>query len=148
MICKGCRTINGRYYEITGYTESRPHINEISWVSWKERLKEVDAILKEPIASSVKLQQAEEEIRIVVAELTCELYCKVHGVRKRSSDLNSAGTRKMLVECGVDNSLVDMVTMTFETTDDAHHAPGDYEAHRQRIREYHSWAHELAQELV
>ena len=148
MVCKGCRTINGRYYEITGYTESGPHLNEISWVSWKERLKEVDAILKEPTASSVKLQQAEEEIRIVVAELTCELYCKVHGIRKRPSDLNSARTRKMLVECGVDNSLVDRVTMTFETTDDAHHAPGDYEAHRQRIREYHSWAHELAQELV
>ena len=146
-VCQGCRTINGRYYEITGYTESGPHLREISWVNWKDRLKEVDAILKDATASSVTLQQAEEEIRIVVAELTCELYCKVHGMRRRSSDLNSAKTRKMLVECGVDNSLIDRVTMTFQTTDDAHHAPENYEANRQRIREYHSWAHELAQKL-
>lgn len=110
-------------------------------------MKEMDAILKDATASSVKLQQAEEEIRIVVAELTCELYCKVHGIRRRSSELNSAKTRGMLVECGVDNSLIDRVTMTFQTTDDAHHAPENYEANRQRIREYHSWAHELAQKL-
>ena len=107
----------------------------------------MDAILKDAKASSVKLQQAEEEIRITVAEITCELYCKVHSIRKRASNLNSAKTRKMLVECGVNYSLIDRVTMTFETTDDAHHAPENYEAHRQRIREYHSWAHELAQEL-
>lgn len=147
MVCSGCRTMNGLYYEITGYTESGPHLSEISWVNWKERLKEVDAIVNDPTASRIRLQQAEEEIRIVTAELTCELYCKVHGVRRKPSDLNSTKTRKMLVECGVDSSLVDRITMTFETTDDAHHAPGNYEAHRQRIREYHSWAHELAQKL-
>jgi len=147
MVCSGCRTMNGLYYEITGYTESGPHLSEISWVNWKERLKEVDAIVNDPTASRIRLQQAEEEIRIVTAELTCELYCKVHGVRRKPSDLNSTKTRKMLVECGVDSSLVDRITMTFETTDDAHHAPGNYEAHRQRIREYHSWAHELAQNL-
>lgn len=147
MVCSGCRTMNGLYYEITGYTESGPHLSEISWVNWKERLKEVDAIVNDPTASRIRLQQAEEEIRIVTAEITCELYCKVHGVRRKPSDLNSTKTRKMLVECGVDSSLVDRITMTFETTDDAHHAPGNYEAHRQRIREYHSWAHELAQKL-
>lgn len=147
MVCSGCRTMNGLYYEITGYTESGPHLSEISWVNWKERLKEVDAIVNDPTASRIRLQQAEEEIRIVTAELTCELYCKVHGVRRKPSDLNSTKTRKMLVECGVDSSLVDRITMTFETTDDAHHAPGNYEAHRQRIRGYHSWAHELAQKL-
>ncbi len=147
MVCSGCRTMNGLYYEITGYTKSGPHLSEISWVNWKERLKEVDAIVNDPTASKIRLQQAEGEIRIVNAELTCELYSKVHGVSRKPSGLNSTKTRKMLVECGVDSSLVDRITTTFETTDDAHHAPANYEAHRQRIREYHSWAHELAQKL-
>jgi len=134
MVRSGCRTINGRFYEITGYTEAGPHIVEVSWVRWTERLKEVDAIVKDQTATSVKLQQAEEEIRIVNAELTSELYFKIKGVRKKPHDLNSTKVRKMLVECGIDSSLVDRITQTFETTDDAHHAPVDYAAHRQRIQ--------------
>lgn len=104
----------------------------------------MDAIVKDQTATSVKLQQAEEEIRIVNAELTSELYFKIKGVRKKPHDLNSIKVRKMLVECGIDSSLVDRITQTFETTDDAHHAPVDYTAHRQRIRRYHAWVHELA----
>jgi len=147
MVRSGCRTINGRFYEITGYTEAGPHIAEISWVRWTERLKEVDAIVKDQTATSVKLQQAEEEIRIVNAELTSELYFKIKRIRKKPHDLNSTKVRKMLVECGIDSSLVDRITQTFETTDDAHHAPADYAAHRQRIQRYHAWAHELARLL-
>ena len=147
MVRSGCRTINGRFYEITGYTETGPHIAEIPWDRWTERLKEVDAIVKDPTATSVKLQQAEEEIRIVNAELTSELYFKIKGVRKNPHDLNSTKVRKMLVECGIENGLVDRITQTFETTDDAHHASVDYAAHRQRIQRYHAWAHELAKLL-
>ena len=147
MVRSGCRTINGRFYEITGYTEAGPHIVEVSWVRWKERLKEVDAIVKDQTATSVQLQQAEEEIRIVNAELASELYFKIKGVRKKPHDLNSTKVRKMLVECGIDSSLVDRITQTFETTDDAHHAPVDYAAHRQRIQRYHDWAQELAKHM-
>jgi hypothetical protein len=147
MVRSGCRTINGRFYEITGYTKTGPHIAEISWVKWIERLKEVDAIMKDQTATSVKLQQAEEEIRIVNTELTSELYFKIKGVRKNLHDLNSTKVRKMLVECGIENSLVDRIMQTFETTDDAHHAPVDYAAHRQRIQCYHAWANELAKLL-
>jgi len=148
MVRSGCRTINGRFYEITGYTETGPHIEEIPWVKWRERLKEVDAIVKDQTATSVRLQQAEEEIRIVNAELTSELYFKIKGVRKKPHNLNSTKVRKMLVECGIDSSLVDRITETFETTDDAHHAPVDYAAHRQRIQRYHAWANELAKLLA
>jgi hypothetical protein len=144
MVRKGCRTINGRYYEITGYIEAGPLIAEISWITWTERLKEVDAIVKDQTATSVKLQQAEEEIRFVIAELTSELYFKIKGIRKKPHDLNSMKVRKMLVECGIDSNLVDRITQTFETTDDAHHAAVDYAAHRQRIQRYHAWTHELA----
>jgi DNA repair exonuclease SbcCD ATPase subunit len=147
MVRSGCRIINGRFYEITGYTEVGPHIVEISWVKWTERLNEVDAIVKDQTATSVKLQQAEEEIRIVNAELTSELYFKIKGVRKNPHDLNSTKVRKMLVECGIKNGLVDKITQTFETTDDAHHAPVDYATHRQRIQCYHTWANELSKLL-
>ena len=53
----------------------------------------------------------------------------------------------MLLECGVEAGLVDRITQTFETTDDAHHAPEDDEVQRKRIRRYHAWLHELAQLL-
>jgi len=147
MVRSGCRTINGRFYEITGYTKTGPHIAEIPWAKWTERLKEVDAIIKDPTATSVKLQQAEEEIRLINAELTSELYFKTKRVRKNPHDLNSTKVRKMLVECGIKNSLVDRITQTFETTNNAHHASMDYAAHRQRIQCYCAWAHELAKFL-
>jgi len=140
----GCRTLNGYFYEITGYTRAGPHIKQVVWAPWEARLDEVDAILKDPTATSVKLQFAEEEIRIVVAELTSEIYYRVKGARKSRHTLNSRKIRKMLTECGVEPRLADHITQTSETTDDAHHAPEDYAAHRQRIQRYHSWSHELA----
>jgi hypothetical protein len=143
----GCRTVNGWVYEITGYTEAGPHISKSPWEKWTARLKEVDAILKDPDAGSLKLQQAEEEIRIVVADLASELYYEKKQIRKSPHTLNSTEVRKILVGCGVKAELVDNITQTFETTDDAHHAPVDYVAQRERIRRYHAWVHELAQLL-
>jgi hypothetical protein len=52
--------------------------------------------------------------------------------------------RKMLLECSIEEALVDRIIQTFETTDNAHHAPVNYTAHRQRIRRYYAWVHELA----
>lgn len=143
----GCRTLNGWFYEITGYTEAGPHISEVPWEQWTERLKEVDAILKDPNAGSVKIQQAEEEIRIVIAELASEMYLKKKEVKKSPHDLNSTKVRKMLLECSIEGAFVDRIIQTFETTDNAHHAPVNYTAHRQRIQHYHAWAHELAKRL-
>lgn len=144
QVCKGCRTLNGWFYEITGYTADGPYISVVTWDNWAQRLKEVNAIAQDPSANSVKLQQAEEEIRIVVADLASKLYLRIKNIEKRPHNLNSAEVRKMLVECGVKSDLVDKITQTFETTDDSHHAPSDYAAHRQRLNQYHAWAHELA----
>ncbi len=144
QVRRGCRSLNGLYYEITGYTKVGPHIQALPWCSWAERLGEIDAIIKDPTASSVRLQQAEEEIRIVVAELTSELYLKKKGAKKDHSKLNASQVRKALVECGVESNLVDRVTQTFETTDKSHHAPKGYAAHKQRINKYKDWAYELA----
>lgn len=147
QVRSGCRTLNGWFYEITGYTKAGPCISEVPWEKWSERLKEVVAIVKDHTAGSVKLQQAEEEIRIAIAEVASELYLKKKGDRKSPHDLNSTKVRKMLLECGVKAGLADRITQTFETTDDAHHAPADYAAQRERIRRYHAWVHELAQLL-
>jgi len=110
-------------------------------------LKEIDAIVKDSTAGSVKLKQAEEEIRNIIAELASELYLKKKRARKRPHNLNSTRVRKMLVECGVETGFVDRITQTFGTTDGAHHAPADYAAQRKTIRRYHTWVHELAQLL-
>lgn len=147
QVSSGCRTLNGLFYEITGYTKAGPNVKEIPWCKWKARLDEVDAIVKDPEATSVRLQQAEEEIRITVAQVSSELYFKEKGVEKSPHNLNSTKVRKMLLECGVELDLVDRISETFETTGAAHHAPIDYAARRQRIRCYHDWTCELAKLL-
>jgi len=147
MVRSGCRSINGRFYEITAYTQAGLSIIETPWTKWDERLREVNAIIQDSTAGSVKLQQAEEEIRIVITELASEVYFGRKGIKKKAHGLNSSEVRRMLVECGVGSGLVDRITQTFDTTNDAHHAPTNYAAHRQRLRKYRDWAHELAQEL-
>ncbi|MBL7177200.1 MAG: AAA family ATPase [Desulfobacteraceae bacterium] len=143
----GCRTLNGWYYEITGYTKTGPHISPVPWEKSDQRLKEVDAILKDPNSNSVRLQQAEEEIRIVCSEIACDLYLQEKGESKSPHNLNSDKVRKMLIECSVEPDLTDRICQTYETTDDAHHASEDYSAATQRIRRYHSWCHEFKQLL-
>jgi DNA repair exonuclease SbcCD ATPase subunit len=147
LVCAGCRSLNGWYYEITGYTQEGPHIASITWQKWQERLKIVDAILKDPNAGTVILQQAEEEIRIVITELSSELYRKKTGNTKSPHKLNSTQVEKMLTECGIDTGLRDRIIQTFCTTDDSHHTPTNYFPDRERIRQYHSWVHELAKLL-
>ena len=142
-----CRTINGWFYEITGYTKVGPHICPVPWTTSTARLQEVDAIVKDPTAGSVRLQQAEEEIRIVVAELASKLYERQRKTRISPHGLNSVKVRKMLVECGVELKLVDKIFRTFTTTDPAHHVPVGYSAQRERIRQYAGWVRELEQLL-
>jgi len=139
----GCRSLNGFYYEITSYTKNGPNIAQKPWCSWRQRLDEVDAILKDTTADSVRVQHAEEEIRLVVTDLTSALYLNKKGVHKDSNKLNSMSVRKSLVECGITTELTDHISQTFETTDDAHHVT-DHAAQRERIRRYYNWAHELA----
>jgi len=143
----GCRSFNGLYYEITAYTKEGPVLMQKPWCSWRQRLDEVDAIIKDSTADSVRLQQAEGEIRLVVCDLAAALYLKTKGTHKNASSLNSAAIRAALVECGVSLELVDRIGQTFQTTDDAHHTTKEYAAQRERIKRYHSWAHDLAKIL-
>jgi len=142
----GCRSLNGFYYEITLYDKDGPHIVQKAWCSWRQRLDEVDAIVKDASSDSVRLQHAEEEIRLVITDLTSALYFKTKNLYKNANTLNSASVRKCLVECGLSPDLIDRIGQTFETTDDSHHVT-DYAAQRQRIMRYHNYSHELAKHL-
>jgi len=142
----GCRSLNGLYYEITSYTKAGPNIYQKAWCSWRQRLDEVDAILKDTAADIVRLQHAAGEIRLVACELTADLYSAKRGVHKNSASLNASLVRKALLECSVSTDLVDRISQTFETTDKAHHVT-DSSILREKIRRYHSWMHELAKLL-
>lgn len=147
MVRKGCRTINGRFYEITGYTKKGPELLESPWISWKARLQEVDAILKDNRASIVRLQQAEEEIRLAICDITSDIFYNKKKIIKNPGNFNSTIVRKLLIECGVNSNLIDRIYQTFETTDESHHPSISYTTQRQRIKKYHGWCHELAQYL-
>jgi hypothetical protein len=132
----GCRSINGWMYEITGYNQSGPHISEKPWAIAQERFNEIDAILNDQVADSVRLQHAEEEIRILACELTAQIAKQMHGKNISRHTLNASKVRSLLIACNVDQKLVDRIGQTFSTTDDAHHAPTDYTPHRPRIQQY------------
>ena len=143
----GCRSINGWMYEITGYDLSGPHISEKAWVPQQERFQEIDAILNDQMADSVRLQHAEEEVRILVCELTAQIAKRVLGKTMSPHDLNASKVRALLMTCNVDQKLIDRIGQTFSTTDSAHHAPIDYAPHRHRIQQYRGYLNELTQVL-
>ncbi len=143
----GCRSINGRMYEITGYDRSGPSISEKAWVPLQERFHEIAAILNDQMADSVQLQYAEEEVRIVVCELTAQIAKQVLGKPVSPHDLNASKIRMLLMMCHVDQRLIDRIGQTFSTTDAAHHAPADYAPHRHRIQQYQGYLNELHQVL-
>ncbi len=139
----GCRSLNGYYYEITSYNQNGPNIEQKAWCSWKQRLNEIDGILKDTTADSIRLQHAEEEIRLVVTDLTSVLYYKIKTVRKNANGLNADKVRKCLLECGLPIKTIDNIGQTFVTADDSHHVT-DYVAQRERIKRYHGYATELS----
>ena len=142
----GCRFLNGLYYEIISYSKSGPNIVQKPWCSWAQRLDTIDAILKDATADTVRLQQAEAEVRLVIADLTSAIYYQKKGVHKDANKLNARNIQKCLVECGLSDDLIGHIGQTFETIDDAHHIT-DYTPSRERIRHYYNYAHELAKTL-
>jgi len=142
----GCRSFNGFYYEIVSYSKTGPNIVQKPWCSWIQRLDAIDGILKDETADTVRLQQAEEEVRLAVTDLVSAIYFQKKAVLKDPNKLNQRNVRKCLVECNLSADSLDHIDQTFETADDAHHVT-DYSTHRERIRRYHSYLHELAKYL-
>lgn len=91
----------GFYYEITGYTDRGPTMMLLPWVEPQQRLRTILAIVEDQSADSVRLQQAEEELRQVLHQYTCMLYQVVKGTSKNPAHLNAEKVRKMLIECGI-----------------------------------------------
>jgi len=140
-----CSSVDGTYLEITGYSLEGPQIAYQPWVPWKERLSNIDARIKNPNASSQDLEQTEADMRMAFYEIISEGYLKLKNVRKPAHRLNVANAKKLLLECGVKDALIDRVKAALVTVDDAHHDPPDYSACRERLRQHYSLAHQLAQ---
>ena len=137
QVVMGCRSLNGRRYHIGGYSQDGPVITGGAWAGVDQRLKEALGIASDLSASPVRLQQAEEELRITASQLAAEAAKVKLGRPVGAHNLNKDRVRAILTEAGCDARLVDRVVATFNTTDDAHHAPKGYEPNRERIRQYH-----------
>jgi len=138
-----CCSLNGTFYEITGYDKTGPYIRWQPWEKTQARLDTIDAIVKDNNADSAQLARAEAELRYVVCEATSDLFERAKGERKPPNNLGCRDVIKMLTECGVAAKLIDRVRQIFAMADDAHHAPVDYAAQRERIARFHSYACEL-----
>jgi hypothetical protein len=137
QVVAGCRSLNGIRYHITGYTKDGPAIQLGDWASVDQRLREALAISKDPTATTVRLQQAEEEIRIAACQLTAEAAKSKLRRTTGAHNMNGDKARSILNEAGCPAPLVDRVIATFATTDPAHHAPNDYAPNAERVRQYH-----------
>jgi hypothetical protein len=147
QVVDGCRSINGTRYHITGYTKDGPLIQRCDWATLDQRLAETLAIAKNPAATPVRLQQAEEEIRIAACQLIAEIAKrKLHRITGAHS-MNSGKARSLLNEAGCPSTLLDRVISTFATTDPAHHSPNAYTPNAERIRQYHGTLTQLKQWL-
>lgn len=143
QVSMGCRTLNGMRYEITGYTKDGPRIRPVEWASLDQRLREAETIANDPDATDVRLQQAEEEIRIACCQLASDIAARKLGRTTSPHNMNAKDVRAILNEAGCAAALVDKVVATFGTVDDAHHAPKTYVANAQRVRQYLSTLREL-----
>lgn len=138
-----CRTLNGSRLHITGYTKDGPIIQQSDWATIDERLKEILTVVNAPGVNKVRLQQAEQEVRIAASQLVA-LVAKTKLKRTVGAhNMNWEKARGVLNEAGVPAKLVDRMVGTFSTTDNAHHAPKEYSPNPERIRQYHGWLTEL-----
>jgi hypothetical protein len=135
QVCSGCRTLNGVRYEITGYTKLGPHLTTLEWATIDQRLREAETIANDPTATTVRLQQAEEEIRLVYSQLAAKIAFEKLGRQTSPHNMNGGDVRAILNEAGYPASLIDRVATTFVTADDSHHAPKRYQPNAQRIRQ-------------
>ncbi|MCX5726885.1 MAG: hypothetical protein NT030_06930, partial [Candidatus Saganbacteria bacterium] len=134
-VCAGCRTLNGIHYQIPGYTKDGPHIIAVNWSPLEERLREAEAITSDPKATSVRLQQAEEELRLAACQLASRIAEAKLGRTTSPHNMNKNDVRAILIEAGIAASVVDQIQAMFISADDAHHTPKTYQPNTQRIRQ-------------
>jgi len=132
---KGCRTLNGYYYEIASYRKSGPVIRRCLWATIDERYKEIDIVLNKPDAGAMEKQRAAEEFRLLFNELAADIYRAKTGKPKNADKLNGAAIRAILLECDMPTDYVDKIIAAYSAVSDPHHKIA-YAAPVERLREY------------
>jgi NACalpha-BTF3-like transcription factor len=145
----GCRTLNGLHYEITGYTREGPHLASVEWASVEQRLREADTIANDPTANTVRLQQAEEEIRLAACQIASDTAKSKLKRDTSPNNMNSGDVRAILNQAGCEAKMIDKVIAAYGTSDDAHHTPTpkSYQPNAQRIRQNVMTLRELLKSL-
>lgn len=136
--------MDGSHYEFTGFAATGPTVSEKSWCPWKHRLDAARTIATSNTTDTVRLEHAEEEIRICVGLIVAELVRRVRGENISTRNLGSAEVRRHLMNCDVPDGILNRILTTFDSTDPAHHAQPGYAPDRSRIQTYCSWCMELA----
>lgn len=132
---KGCRTLNGYYYEIASYRKSGPVIRRCLWATIDERYGEIDAILKKPDAGAMEKQRAAEEFRLLFNELASDICRAKTGKLKNADELKGAAIRAILIECDMPMDYVDKTIAVYAAVSDPHHEIA-YAAPVEQLREY------------
>lgn len=132
---KGCRTLNGYYYEIASYRKGGPVIRRCLWATIDERYGEIDAILRKPDAGAMEKQRAAEEFRLLFNELAADIYRAKTGKPKNPDKLNRAAIRAILIECDMPTDYVDKIIAAYSAVSDPHHKTA-YAAPAEQLREY------------
>jgi ABC-type multidrug transport system ATPase subunit len=143
QVAAQCRSVNGKRFRISGYTKDGPFIQNPSWTTIEQRLREVLAIASDPAASTVRLQQAEEEIRIATCDIVSRVSQIILKTETNASKMNSEAARNILNQAGYEPRLIDKVIGAFKTTDPAHHPSKIFEPSAQRVLQYHGSLTEL-----
>lgn len=132
---KGCRTLNGYYYEIASYRKSGPVIRRCLWATILERYKEIDTVLNKPDAGAMEKQRAAQEFRLLFNELAADIYRAKTGKSKNADKLKGAAIRVILIECDMPTDYVDKIIAAYSAVSDPHHEIA-YAAPVERLREY------------
>ncbi|MDO8469898.1 MAG: AAA family ATPase [bacterium] len=143
QVCDGCRSLNGVRYEITGYAQSGPNVRALEWSSLDDRLREAESIVSAVTATSVRLQQAEEEIRLAAYQLASAVAMDKLGRQTSPHNMNKKDVRSILLEAGVATDEVDRLYAVFVNANDSHHTPKTYQPNVQRIRQAISTLREI-----
>lgn len=135
-VSSGCRSVNGCLYEITGYTQEGPHLRVAQWAQTRDRLREADSIANDPHATSIRLQQAEEELRLAACQIASDIAAEKLKRFTSAHNMNGKDVRAIMNQAGYPAETVDKVAAVFSTADDAHHAPKQYQPNAHRIRQH------------
>lgn len=133
QVCQGCRSLNGIHYELTGYRKDGPVVLEREWCPFDHRIREAESIAADAGATSDRLQQGEEEIRLAACHLASLIARENLNRTTSAHKMNSADVRAILNEAGASAGVVDRIAQAFVSADEAHHVPKNYQPSRERI---------------